>query len=382
MMPILCVLISLAPVTEEIRPHDVIRLKNGSTLTGLMRPGAESGAVAITLVNAEGTVTGEVTIQRADILEIVPRRTQQMIYRDEVKRRDLFDPRQTFELAAWCERPAELAGEAIELAHRSLRLDPDNLEVYPLFARLLAALDPSALSAAQRDREVELALRARERSIFLGSAYLRAARILAGDAWTVLAEEAVALLEAVRAQGSEAEQAEATQALAHLYVANDRLDAVLKLLEAAPEALGEKLRAEVVTRLLVRTRPEDLATAHEIVARMPDDADRKVLDASIAWRRGDAARTETLLLAAIEESSSVETARALGVVLALEGKVKTAAEVVKIVAAAGPDGLLLAHLLGEPAKLEELLTAIASAPGAPLLGAAELFRCDEVEQAE
>ena len=77
------------------------------------------------------------SIPRQDIAEIIPRRTPPQIYGDEIRKRDLFDAGQAFELAAWCARDdVGLVDEATVLAHRVLRLDPGNAAVYPLLARL------------------------------------------------------------------------------------------------------------------------------------------------------------------------------------------------------------------------------------------------------
>jgi hypothetical protein len=387
MIPMLFSLFLLGgEVTDEIRLYDTVKLTNGSVLTGLIREGPENGSVRIALVGSDGKVAGsdEVAIERQKIAEIVPRRTPRMIFNDQLKKRNLMNAQEVLELASWSSREeVGLAEEATTLAHRALRLAPDERTVYPLLEKLLAKKDTASLEPAEKDREIELAERAREHDIFLPRAFLRAAQVLAGDAaggWSVLADEAAALLGLVREKGTDEEKAEATEALAHLYLRGERLDELLKLMEAAPESLQEKLRLELINRLLGRDTADDLAAAGETIAKLPPGPDRKVLEASLAWRSGDAARTEQLLLEAVEETRSPETALALGVVLALEGKRKTAEEVAKLVPLSGPDGIFLSYLLGKTENLQALADSLPAVPGVALLQAEEtLMRGDAVE---
>ncbi len=379
----LALAVLLNPVTEQIRPFDTIKLKNGNVLIGLIRENYETAAVTIALLGSDGTVSDrdEVKIRQEDIAEIIRRRTTRDIFKDERTKRNLMNPTDVLELALWCGRPeVGLKTEALSLGHRALRLAPDRTEVYPLLARLLEERDVKSLSPADRDLEIELALRARQQNLFMGTAFLRAARALILDSpesWTVLTDEAVRLFELVRSKGTEEEQAQATAALAMLYLTWDRLDDLLAILQTASEELKAQLRTEIITRLLLRDTGDDIARAQEYIAALPGGPQRKELEAALALRTGDTARTEALLLEVIDETSSPEAALALGVVLALQKKTKTAAEILKAVPVEKADGmprfdgLLLKHLLGDEQALADLLTALPNTPGILLLAAAE-----------
>lgn len=369
-----------AGVDEEIRLYDEVRLKNGQVLTGLIKEDGDPNEVKLALLRADGTVRDLVGISRSTVKEIVPRRTPAQIYRNQVKQRDHMDAAQLFELAVWCATDqAGLYDEAAALAHRVLRLAPAMRAVYPLLASLNARKAVAALTPEEADREVELAMRAREHGEFLAGAWLRAARVLLDqnkDAWNVVTDEAVKLLAEVRAKGNAEEAAAATSALSSLYLAWEKLDDLLAL-GGAEVATPETVAA----KLLLRGTEKDLSDAQELIASLPDGGGRKLAEASLAWSRGDAARTQTLLLEAVELTKSPDAARALAVVLALEGKTKTAEELAKIVAPQGADGALLSYVLGAREALDTFISAHGALPAARLLAAEEKYRRGDAEGA-
>ncbi|HAK94012.1 MAG TPA: hypothetical protein DCM87_03130 [Planctomycetes bacterium] len=378
-----CLWLLGAGVDEEIRLYDEVRLKNGQVLTGLIKDDTDPVEVKMALLRGDGTVRDLVGIPRSTVKEIVPRRTPAQIYRDQVKKRDLMNAAQLFELAAWCAaEQAGLYGEAAVLAHRALRLAPAMREVYPLLATLNARKEIAALTAEEADREVELAMRAREHGVFLAGAWLRAARVLleqSKDAWSVVTDEAVRLLADVRAKGTAEEAAAATSALSSLYLAWEKLDDLLAL--KTPGGADVATPETVAAKLLLRGSEKDLADAEALIASLPDGGSRKLAEASLAWSRGDMARTQTLLLEAVELTKSPEAARALAIVLALGGKTKTAEELAKIVAPQGADGALLSYVLGAREALDAFMSTHGALPAARLLAAEEMYRRGDAEGA-
>ncbi len=412
MTAILCMVWWLsAGVDEEIRFYDEVRLKNGQVLTGLIKDDTDPAELKMALLRGDGTVKDLVGVPRSTIQEIVPRRTPPQIYKNQVRKRDLMDARQAFELAEWCAtEEANLYGEATVLAHRALRLMPDLREAYPLLAALNARKELAALSAEEADRELELVMLARERGIFLAGAYLRAAQVLldqSKDAWSVFTDEAVSLLAEVRRKGEPGEAAAATEALSNVYLAWGKLDELLELNPPekqggapaeAPKTVTAKLFSlvfpprrgdlpaatapeAIVARLLMRGTAEDLQKATSLLARIPDGGGKKIIEASLAWSRGDAPATEKLLLEALELTKSPQAALALAIVLALEGKTKTAAEIARIVAPQGADGALLSYVLGKPEALDAFMSAHGTLPGARLLGAEDKLRRGDATEA-
>ncbi len=360
-------------IDEEIRPYDEIVLKSGGSFKGLIKE-EDNQKVKIALLGSSGTIEGTSIFFKQNIEEIRRRRTVDQIYAGQCRTRNLMDADQLFEIAQWCAREdVGLKQEAVLLAHRVLRLDPANKAVYPLLDTLLAGASIDTFSLQEKDRDIELVTQARQHGIFIGESFLRTAEILlrkTGQAQRYFSEEAVALLQQVQQLGTAEQAKRALEKLIRVYLRLDAVDRLMAVLAQAPEELQTRYRPEVVTRLLLSGRQKDLEKANELIKSFPEGRDRDLLIASVSWLRGDVAKTEALLYATIEKAQSEEAAMAYALLLALQGKRRTAEAVAKLVDVKNKDAALLNFVLSKD-KDAAALTQAENAPAGFTLLACE-----------
>lgn len=381
----LCLLLLLGgPVTDEIRHYDKVVLNNGGVFEGIIRED-DRLTVKIALLGSDGTVGGTSIFNKTDIREIIPRHTPRQIYKEQLGKRSRTDGQALFELAEWCAREeVGLKPEAIALTARVLRLDPGNLNLYPLMDTLLSGTSTGSYTTEQKDRDIELVLQARKQGLFLGESFLRAAEVMAsetGPATPYFAGAIIEVLTDVREQGTAVQATRAVEKMAAVYLRLDRLDALRTLLADAPAALQAQYRSDIIARLLIRGGPDDVKEAQAQIANLPDGKDKQLLEASMAWQNKQSGKAEELLMAALSQEKSTDIALALALLYALQGKVKTAEAVMDLVGAESRDKVILNKVLGKEGAGEALAAAGADGMGFALLSAEESYATGKLSQA-